>query len=728
MKRAGLARSPTDQAPGDGRARRPGRQLVDIPATRQVGGGRFGWLLRIVLLCGWASVAASSLAAPFPLTWRWSNPKPHGNDIFDLLSTDGIFIQVCDRGQIYSSADLVNWLPLPSPTTNALRAITLFQGELLIAGGRGTLLRGNLVDGFSLRNLGTEDWLEGIAASPTLAVAVGDRAAIYTSSDGQTWQRRTPPFTNWLRSVAFGNGTFVTVGVAGLIATSPDGITWTRRAPPSQLNSDFNRVAWLGDRFWIAGDALARAGLVRGVALSSADGQSWRVELPDALTFAGPTNNLYAIAGTPSGARLVAGDGAVRLKEAGASWTDETAPAKAAPAPVVPYLNALAQNEVFILSGKAGVIVRGTQSTPDTGFDWVRMHDSFRFWFWDVTRTPDFYLAVGDPAAVMSSDDGITWTLEFVPEVVAGEVLLGVGGRSDLFVVAGSAGSLLYSSDGALWSAVQPRPTGKDLQGVAALGDLLVVTGGDGTILTSTNGTSWTQRPKKTSAFLSGVTAFPGGLVAVGDQGTVLTSPDGVDWTPRASGTTNWIYRVRYAGGRLIAVGQNGLILTSSDGLDWQPQLSGTPRWLNDVAFLDDTWFIVGNQGTLLTSTNATDWTPADIITSKSLFGLATFEGQLLAVGLDGAILRSQVIPRTTPVHIEQYAHSRTNDLVTDVFLFTGVTDQQFTLENALELTNWTAGVALELLDPSGTLLYVQTSSSSNAPPSRFFRTRLKQP
>jgi hypothetical protein len=36
--------------------------------------------------------------------------------------------------------------------------------------------------------------------------------------------------------------------------------------------------------------------------------------------------------------------------------------------------------------------------------------------------------------------------------------------------------------------------------------------------------------------------------------------------------------------------------------------------------------------------------------------------------------------------------------------------------------------VALELLDPSGTLLYVQTSSSSNAPPSRFFRTRLKQP
>lgn len=724
MKREGFAPPQTDQRPGAGRACPP----VAEPAPRRRRGDTPAPRLWTVLLCAWTCCVCSSPAATFPLTWRWSNPKPHGNDVFDLLSTDGFFIEVCERGQIYTSADLVNWLPLPSPTTNALRAITVFQGELLVAGERGTLLRGNLVNGFAPLSLGTEDWLEGIAASPTVAVAVGDRAAIYTSPDGQAWQRRTPPFTNWLRSVAFGNGTFVTVGVAGLIATSPDGVTWTRRTPPSQINSDFNRVAWLGDRFWIAGDALARAGLVRGIALSSADGQSWRVELPDGLTFAGPTNNLYAVAALASGARLVAGDGAVRLKEAGTSWTDETAPTKPAPAPLASYLNALGVADDFILSGQAGMIVRGTKSTSGAGFDWTQMDDSFRFWFWDVTRAPAFYIAVGDPAALMTSDDGITWTLELVPETVAGEVLLGVGGRPDLFVAAGSAGSLLYSTDGALWSAVEPRPTPNDLQGVAALGELLVVTGGDGTILTSTNGSSWTKRPKKTPAFLSSVTAFPGGLVAVGDQGTVLTSPDGVEWTPRPSGTTSWIYRVRYAGGRLVAVGQNGLILTSTDGLDWQSQPSGTQRWLNDVAFIDDTWFIIGNQGTFLASTNATDWTPGGIITDKSLFSLAISEGQLLAVGLDGAILRSQVIPRTTPVNIEQYAHRVTNDLVTDVFLFTGVTDQQFTLENASGLTNWTPGVALELFDASGTLLYVQTSSPSNAPPSRFFRTRLNQP
>src|SRR5207244_4104120 len=48
-------------------------------------------------------------AVTFPLTWRWSNPKPHGDEVFDFASTGGFFLEACERGRIYLSDDLADW-------------------------------------------------------------------------------------------------------------------------------------------------------------------------------------------------------------------------------------------------------------------------------------------------------------------------------------------------------------------------------------------------------------------------------------------------------------------------------------------------------------------------------------------------------------------------------------------------------------------------------------------
>jgi hypothetical protein len=672
------------------------------------------------VLCLLAFTTARLHAAPLPLTWRWSNPKPHGNDIFDFAAIDGNYVQVCDRGRIYVSDDLAFWRSLPSPTTRALRAIAVFQNQVIITGENGTALRGDLVNGFSLVDLGTTDWLEGVAASPTVLVAVGDNAAIYTSSDGANWQRRSPPFSNWLRSVAYGSGRFVTVGETGLIATSSDGVSWARRSVPGNPTAHFNKVAWLHDRFWVASDPFRLVGRTF-TALNSTDGTSWQA------IETGSTNSMFAVAGLSDGTRLLAGEGDVRLREgANGIWVSEVAASKVAPAPVATYYNALAAGTNFLIGGRAGLVALGNNPGPSAGFNWFQLDDSFRVWLWDVMRAPNFYIAVGDPGIVMTSDDGIDWALEVLPPEVLSTVFLGVGGTINRFVAVGSAGAIIHSADGATWTVVTPRPVANDLQGVTALGDLLVVTGGGGAVLTSSDGASWVKRTTPTANFLSGVTAFPGGLVAVGDNGTILTSADGTSWTARASGTANWIYRVRHLGERLIAVGQNGTILTSTNGTDWKAQASGTTAWLNDSAYIDRTWFVIGNNGTLLASTNATDWTHPGTITDKSLFGLATNNGQLLAVGLEGAVLRSQVVPHTTPVNIHRYTHTVSNGEVNDAFLFVGQPDQTFTLEKALDLTSWTPGPTLELQDSSGTLLYLEVSSAAKAPPTRFHRTRLK--
>src|SRR6185369_6230670 len=124
----------------------------------------------------------------FPLRWRWSNPRPHGNNIVDMAYSPflGLGVQVTERGQLYTSDDLSTWLPRESGVTNALRAVTFFGPRIVITGESGLVLYADSVANFRPGTLDgpTGDWLEAVAASPQTVVAVGDNRAVYTSDDG----------------------------------------------------------------------------------------------------------------------------------------------------------------------------------------------------------------------------------------------------------------------------------------------------------------------------------------------------------------------------------------------------------------------------------------------------------------------------------------------------------------------------------------------------------------
>jgi len=169
--------------------------------------------------------------------------------------------------------------------------------------------------------------------------------------------------------------------------------------------------------------------------------------------------------------------------------------------------------------------------------------------------------------------------------------------------------------------------------------------------------------------------------------------------------------------------------LTSSDGTNWNSQASGTAKWLNDVTWIDGTFFVVGTQGTILTSANAVDWTSRGTITLKSLYAAATDSDHLITVGIEGIILRSQVVPDLTPISILSYSRFESVDSPTanNLFLFGGKADQRFTLDSRLDFeTNaWVTGPQLEFYDSSGTFYYLETMSSSTAPPRQFYRGTL---
>jgi hypothetical protein len=475
-------------------------------------------------------------------------------------------VQVSELGQVYTGTDFLGWVPQNSGTTNDLLGVTFFGSRIIITGAYGTV--GYSDDGvnFTTTTLNTANWLVGVAASSSLVVAVGDNAVIYTSTDGANWhyQGQAPGNSgNWLLSVAWGAGVFVVTGEGGYVAISSNGTNWTKRANPNG-SPDLTRVAYISTTnapatfpytaFW--------AGTYDGQAFYSPDGSAW-VRFPGTLS----TNTFWAVtANNTTG--LLAGNSDVCLGTNASTWRKQSDPlvTQGSPAPVWTYYAALwdSINGAYRLGGDDGMMVEGT---PTNGlYAWQMQYQSPHDLLWGVTLAGNLYVAVGDHARIMTSDDGGNWSIEAIPlnnsVSSTNTVFLCVGGNTNLLLAAGTSGSLavspnvlttvvltnadgtlstnLASTLGVVWHSL-PAPTTNDLTALCTFSNSYFLAGGNATMLRSANGTNWTRVsvPAAGTTDLSGLAASTNLIVAVGDQGLILTSPDGAAWTQRTSGTTN---------------------------------------------------------------------------------------------------------------------------------------------------------------------------------------------
>jgi hypothetical protein len=655
-------------------------------------------------------------------------------------------VQVGDFGQVFTGTNFRGWTPQDSSTTNDLMAVTFLGSRMIIVGANGTV--GYSDDGvnFTITSLNTANWLVGVAASTNLVVAVGDNAVIYTSIDGTTWQYQgQAPGNNgnWLLSVAWGGGVFVAAGEGGYVATSGKGTNWTKRATVT-TSPDLTAVAYVSN----APAALPSTGFwavsFQGQAFYSPDGSTWTsVGVPS------NTNKFWTVTANKSSA-LVAGDSDAYLGTGASTWGRQSDDVLTLgfPVPRWPYFCSAwdSTNSVYRLAGDDGMIVAGTPT--NNAYAWQSQYQSPRDVLWSVTVAGNLYVAVGDHARIMTSDNGGQWTTEALPLTNSvsqtNTVFFCVGGDTNLLVAAGTGGSLAISpnaftsvvitnSDGSLvtnrvstlgvvWSSLL-APTTNDLVATCAYSNTFFAAGANATLLRSANGTNWTKvsMPAASGADLSGLAASTNLLVAVADKGLIFTSPDGVNWTKATSGTTNGLFRVRYLRGVFLAVGENGTILKSTNGVSWSSVPSGTTNWLNDAVLVTNICYVVGNNGTVLASTDLVNWTSAGCITTKALYGAATQNGQLVVVGLQGTILRNQIIPNlSSPLFFYNYAQFSGENL----FFVSGYPDQRFTLDSSTNLANWTTGPLLDLVYGSGTLTFL-TSLGTNPPPRGAYRATL---
>jgi photosystem II stability/assembly factor-like uncharacterized protein len=327
---------------------------------------------------------------------------------------------------------------------------------------------------------------------------------VVTAEPLDNWHLRNSGTTSYLQGVIYGNGTFVAVGDNGTILTSPDGVTWTIRI--TSTDAYLEGVTY-GNGIFVA--------VGQEIILTSPDGVNWT--------------------------SITVGDTALNIH-------------------ILDFIE-------HIFNSFSGVAYA-------FGWPYCTEHTVYA----GVTYGNSTFVTVGDFIAeyfcgnfarILTSLNGITWTERSLGSNHGGlsEVTYGNG----TFVAVGQNGIILSSTDGVNWS-VRDSGITSDLRGTTYGNGIFVAVGDNSIILSSTDGVNWSAKNLGICYELFGVTYGNGTFVVVGHNGIILSSTDGVNWTAKTSGTPSYdLEGVTYGNGTFIAVGDQGTILQSDSLTNNQP-------------------------------------------------------------------------------------------------------------------------------------------------------------
>ena len=288
-----------------------------------------------------------------------------------------------------------------------------------------------------------------IAASPTLAVAVGyvwgtESPRITTSPDGITWTERTAPVSVRLDRAAFLNGIFLAGGADRRIAYSASGTTWTAATVPVSAGSEVRAFAF-GAGVYVAA--------VRNGVMSSPTGATWTLQSSNGAWII----NDVAFGG---GAFVAVGNGGRVLRSTdGITWTQATI-LGASDLEAVAYIDG-----AFYAVGVGGIVAR---SLDGASWDVQTVSTAISRNWYAIASTASTIVIAGSDGHVAHTEDGATWeTQDAAYGTTQIRALAAVG---DDFVAAGNASGAIgvgeYAEAVAPPYAVLPPPEARDLPGL----------------------------------------------------------------------------------------------------------------------------------------------------------------------------------------------------------------------------------------------------------------------
>lgn len=340
----------------------------------------------------------------------------------------------------------------------------------------------------------------------------------------------------------------------------------------------------------------------------------------------------------------------------------------------------------------AKVLAATAEGVPTPGLSWQSRY--FREDIEDVawSSTLGLFAAVGQIGTVLTSPDGVTWTLRTTPATVT---LKGIVWTGTAFVATGSS-QAIRSTNGINWtttsssmgtangiayspgsgllpgavvlavgSAAAYRRSTNDGASFAsgtvggsstnyavawapigASASLFAVTSGSN-VYTSPEGTAWTLRSVATGLTLRSITwaSGPNLFVAGSSIGSFYYSANGTTWTLSSFSlpVSVIVTRIIYANSLYIAVTNAGTIYTTPNitTTGWTQRVFSTPTALNTVVWNDTTFLAMGNGTATYTSSAGTTWTFQNTGTLYSLSGVTWGNNLFVAVGAGGQIITS---------------------------------------------------------------------------------------
>lgn len=481
--------------------------------------------------------------------------------------------------------------------------------------------------GVSWRRLddGRGDRFTRVCWDGPVAVGVGSRGLLRTSTDGKDWTLRDQGVQASLRGVAWSGSHYLVVGSGGTILRSPDGTDWQRIEAPS--DRDFWGVSWTGTQF-IALDSF-------NFLSTSADGATWnrfQVSVPHLG---------YGIEHFDGATYLMNQYGIARSTDL-ATWTQ-----------VLSLSNNNLPAGIRKLNGRLFSVGPGRYPWSSTdGITWTSptlTGPSFQpsQALSDIAWNGSTYLAVcGDGFnLVWRSLDGLAWTAENAATGNATYVRW-INGE---FVAGDGARNLQTSPDGREWTK-----TGEHTQGNAAVwtGSRFIKVGNYGYIATSSDFETWTTRDSGIHTHLQSVIWTGSFALAAGAEGVVMKSTDGLVWTKVAGTTFTDPVRLAWTGSNVHAFSSSGTD-TSTNGTSWT-RISTLPRAFYDVKWLRDRFIAIGYSGALESSADGVAWTPGTSGTTGPLYAAAASPDEFMVGGQSGILLASpggvEWTSRTVPV------------------------------------------------------------------------------
>jgi hypothetical protein len=410
---------------------------------------------------------------------------------------NGTFVVVGDGGAIAISQDAVAWNVVSSGTANALLGVAYGNGVFVAVGTAGTILTSANGESWTSRTSGTVQDISGIVYQNLLFMAVETSGTILTSGDGQSWISNPSWTRQDLRGIAYGDGIFVAIDGAGTVRTSAGGANWTGSGggPGSPIDglafgngvfvavggtavfTSVDGVAWISrasgtthnlrgvrfvrERFWALGEG--------GTMLTSTDGEIWTPQT------SGTTAALCDVA-YGANRHVAVGKDAILTSADGQSWSPVSSPA-------TELVRIAYGNERFIALDGYGAILISADGTAWTKRAIGEYSQDVRIP--GATRSA---LEAGSVTGVWTSTPPYppsSWLLNQFSDIIF------VG---DAFVAA-TSGSILTSTDGAVWTYRQRSPWGdylhlptgygEGLKAIAYGGGTFVVAGSGGAILQS---------------------------------------------------------------------------------------------------------------------------------------------------------------------------------------------------------------------------------------------------